>query len=270
MKDVKLFPGIAFLQRHSYVSLNGLWISPREINARLAEFVESLLSIDSLNSISRAGPCVLVRVCDKFYAVCTRHQLLERDAEWVGLNIADERVIQTSAGLLTVQGQESDLVRDLAIFDFTEVVADGSIETKQFFALEAANVIAHGDDVTALLAFGYLDQEQSVEIDFSDKYPEEYRTISLHQRLRPLTCIYAGVGCDPTAFSFKIVDKMNCSYSGLSGGPLFAIVKDGRLSFKVVFAGVVTHACNGLGWGIKGDTIHRYLLAAAHMDRQQA
>lgn len=154
-----------------------------------------------------------------------------------------------------------ELIGDLAIFDFTAAVSGDGLPPKRFFKLSPENTVQHLDDVVCMVAFGYLDADQHLTLEWAERFPAGYRTSALHQVLRPLTCRYAGVGSDPTAFSFEIVDEVTGSYDGLSGGPIFAVVRERSLSFCLKFAGIITHANAGTGWGIKGDSILARVLA---------
>lgn len=245
---------ISLLHRYRYLRLNGLWLSPSEIPQRLSTHVDDLLSLDSLHCTSRVGTCVLLKVNNRFFGTCTQHQLIGRDPQWIGVNISDDRTVQTSGGYLTVQNDD-ELIGDLALFDFTEAVSEDGLRADRFFSLNGESIVANGDDVIGMVAFGYLDSDQRLTVEYEERLPLGYQTTALHQVLRPLSCIYAGVGSDPTAFRFEIVDEVSGSYSGLSGGPIFAVVREKPLSFCLKFAGIVTHASAGLGWGIKADSI---------------
>lgn len=137
---------IKFLHQHSYISFNGILYSPNEFDERVSRHVECLLSVDSLDVISVVGPCMLLQYSGRFFAVCTRHQLLKRDPEWIGINDFNNRVINTCGGVYWLKDpQKMDLEDDLVIFDYTDSVAAGNLLQANFLPIDQINCIRDGD-----------------------------------------------------------------------------------------------------------------------------
>ena len=165
----------------------------------------------------RGSGCAL-KFNDRYYVVCTKHQLLDVSLEKVGLFVGNRRLLVTSSGAKfytnSHSGSETDQ-RDVIAFDFTDPCAEFPELRPLFFDFRNPPPDCSNTEIIAFVSAGFPFAEQNFDV-YENKHIGSLKRIVVSQPYEQPS--------DESLLKAKTVVSMSFNPDGLSGGPLFSIV----------------------------------------------
>jgi hypothetical protein len=104
------------------VSFNGLLIPVSTLAATLSRYVDNLFvwNDHQIYKVSVVGSAVPILFSERYFLLCTTHQLRGSQLENVSLLERDGKIIVTSSGVRHFDDETNPHYLDLAAFEFTE------------------------------------------------------------------------------------------------------------------------------------------------------
>lgn len=233
------------------VLFNGLVIPGGSIELALSRYVDNLViwNDDKTYRVSLVGSAVPVKFANRYFLLCTNHQLKRFRMEKVALLARDGRNLVTSSGVRHFADESSPHYRDLAAFDFSEACEARPEFKERFFHLLDVPPATHGADTVAAVVAGFPTGEQVYELSDKNHIGRSKRAVLCHPH--PETY-------DPALLCLRAREALNFDPDGMSGGSAF-VVQIVNGVFKAYFAGMVVTGGRDRFHIVKAKDIYRFL-----------
>lgn len=141
------------------VKLGHVFVSPREVQSCLNDFVRNLVNYDARiqgNELQLIGSATGISTFNRRYFVATMHQIKGVQPQDVAIVVPDTEICMTTAGFTEISSDASDDdMYDLCAFDFTPQREKTQHLNGNFFELGPATVWDSEDEVMAFFAIGH-------------------------------------------------------------------------------------------------------------------
>ena len=207
-----------------YVRHQNLLIPTRSLDGVVCESCANLAVVtgDSEYPIYTPGSATLLKFKNRYFMVCTRHQLDQSDEgrfEHVALAIPragkETFCITSSAAKWTSRTLHETDYHEIVAFDFTEACEAYPEVKKRFFEIRTQHPDFREDWVAGITAYGY--PSRYVDYNFDD------RSINFG-RLRVPCRFSSKPDIDPAVHALEPLEPMTGSPDGMSGGPVFFVL----------------------------------------------
>lgn len=201
------------------VKIGNLLVPAASVESYLGRFVSNLFvwNHDEVYKISLVGSATPIVYREKFFLVCSRHQLRHIETQDVSLLFPDGSTVVTSSGFRSFNSGEETLFSDafdLAAFDFTAPVLQNPQLQNIFYPLDALPQDTWNKDIIAFILAGFPSDQQQYEL--ADKN-------HLGLRKNILVAKPTGQPSDTALLDFEYVKELDFNPDGLSGGPVFVV-----------------------------------------------
>lgn len=233
------------------VSFNGLLIPAGSLASALSRYVDNLFVWNDHQTykVSLVGSAVPVKFSERYFLLCTNHQLRGNRPENVSLLGRDGQNLVTSAGMRCFSDESSPLYLDLAAFEFT-APCEGHPDLKErFLDLRSVPPDARNTEITFAIVAGFPSQDQRYEL-------EDKNHIGKFKRI--LVCKPDPSSYDPALLCLRTDKPLDFDPDGMSGGSAFVVLTMGG-EFRAYFAGIVVTAGRDRFHIIKVGHIHSFL-----------
>jgi hypothetical protein len=235
------------------VRFNGLMIPASTLTAALSRYVDNLFVYNDHDTykVSLVGSAVPIKYSERYFLLCTNHQLQGRQLENVSLLSRDGQNIITSSGVRQFSDENNPYYLDLAAFEFTEPCEAHPDLKERFFDLREVPPDAPNTDIVFAVVAGFPSRDQNYEL-------EEKNHIGKFKRI--VVCQFDPSSYDPALLCLRTNEPLGFDPDGMSGGSAFVVqVVDGE--FRAYFAGVVVTGGQDRFHIIKVGLIERFLRA---------
>jgi hypothetical protein len=196
------------------------------------------------------GSAVPVRFSDRYFLLCTNHQLRGCRLRDVSLLGRDGRQLVTCSGVRHFADESNPYYLDLAAFEFTEPCEAYPDLKERFFHFRDVPPAARNTDIVFAVVAGFPAKDQKYEL-------EEKNHIGRLKRI--VVCHLEQTSFNPALLCLRTNEPLDFDPDGMSGGAAFVVqVVDGE--FRAYFAGVVVTGGADRFHIIKVGDIHRFLL----------
>lgn len=233
------------------VSFNGLLLPASTLSRALARYVDNLFiwNDHEVYKVSLVGSAVPIRFADRYFLICTNHQLRGNEKEDVSLLGRDGQLLVTSSGVRHFDDESNPHYRDLAAFDFTEACEAHPAFRERFFYLHEVPPTARNTDIVFAVVAGFPSKDQKHEI-------EEKNHIGKVKRI--VLCQPDPSTYDPALLCLRADEPLDFDPDGMSGGSAF-VVQVVAGEFRAYFAGLVVTGGKDRFHIIKVGDIWRFL-----------
>jgi hypothetical protein len=231
---------IDFLQLYKilYIEVNGFFHRIDSIVKLLPKYTYPLAAMRKNKEFpGNIGSCALIKYKEKYYLICTRHQLVEGNKfnynyKNLGILFGDKVEFISSGGIAYYpKGNESDAL-DIVVLNYTESCKERRELKELFFDFREMPPLVPSTQVVSFIVSGYPQAETEYE---------GFKKIKFI--MRSIECTLANQeeqGYDEALMVLK-PSKPVTNYNGLSGGAAFVIITEGEKA-KAYFAGIVARA----------------------------
>ncbi|SRR5581483_3166645 len=213
------------------VRFNGLIIPASSLTTTLGRYVDNLVvwNEHDIYKVSLVGSAVPVKFLERYFLLCTNHQLRGCRLENVSLLGRDGRDIITSSGVRQFADENKPTYLDLAAFEFTEPCQAHPHLKERFFELREIPPDAPSTDIVFAVVAGFPCLDQKYEL-------EEKNYIGKFKRI--VLCQLDPSSYDPALMCLRTNEPLGFDPDGMSGGSAFVVqAVDGE--FRAYFAGIV-------------------------------
>jgi hypothetical protein len=243
------------------VWFNGVLVpaSPQSaLTGALGRYVQNLIvwNHHETYKVSLVGSAVPIKFSDRYFLLCTSHQLNGCRPEDVSLLGRDGVHLITSSGVRRFENECHPGYLDLAAFKFTEPCEAQPELKARFYELRDIPPDAPNTDIVFALVAGFPCNEQDYDL-------EERNHIGTLKHL--VVCHLDPGSYDPARLlCLRSKQPFDFDPDGMSGGSAFVVQKiDGE--FRAFFAGIVATAGTDKFHIIKVGLIYRFLRALVQM-----
>ena len=236
------------------VQVGQVLIPARSVESFLGGFAQHLVvwNHDEVFKISLIGSCSPVKYRERYFVLCTKHQIDGVNPPDLCLLRSDGSSAVTSNGVrywsLPEYSKDTDAY-DLVILDFTEACEAEADLRSLFFAFDSVPPNTTNEQVVALVGAGYPSSEQVYEIHENNHLGSVRRVFLLKPDGQPIDdAVLRGRTYAPTEFAAD----------GLSGGPVFVVQLLGQVA-TAYFAGIIQRGGGGYIHFLKSGLIKRAL-----------
>ncbi len=215
-------------------SFNGLLIPAGSLASVLSRYVDNLFVWNDHQTykLSLVGSAVPVKFSDRYFLLCTNHQLRGSRPEHVSLLGRDGQNLVTSAGMRHFNDESNPLYLDLAAFEFTEPCEAHPDLKERFLDLRDVPPAARNVDIIFAVVAGFPSQDQKYELEEKNYIGKFKRTV---------VCLPDPSSYDPALLCLRTDKPLDFDPDGMSGGSAFVVLEvDGE--FRAYFAGLVVTA----------------------------
>lgn len=208
-----------------------------------------ILNDNDEHPISIPGSATLLKYKNRFFLVCTRHQLSGFEIKNVCLMLPAGGQLNciTSAGAIWSPNEFNDSdISDIAVFDFTESCAALPELRSQFLDFREQHPTVLADMVVVFIAYGY-------PID-----GREYAPTHIDSKKYHILCRYEGGSSDDAHHSITPIKPLEFEADGLSGGPAFCVLYDDA-GFSIHLSGIIARGSKTRLMLIKSGAIQMML-----------
>ena len=190
---------LEWIWRNGAIRVNDLWISPRSFAGHMGRHSDSLIQVseDTNFQVNLLGSVSILRFGGNFFAIASQHQVDSKSIDRIALSVDGKAIFVTANRYFfrTAEGvSELREEHDLCAFEFTDSVADGSIEKGRFFDLTSESIVSNGDRIVCGGIYGFAFEDHNVEIDSSE--PAETKLTAINRINREVICKYCGEAFD--------------------------------------------------------------------------
>jgi len=224
------------LLEHS-VKVDHIFIPGNSLESYLGKFVTNLgvWYNDDVFKLGLVGSATPVLYKDRYFLLCSKHQLKGVNTEDVCLLYPDGSNVVTSSGVRHFNTSEETMTSDaydLAAFEFTAPVLEHPILKHLFFRFNSLPPDTMTDEIIAFVTAGFPCDDQRYEL-------EERNHIGLVKRI--LTALPDHQPHDESLLQLKYVRPLDFNPDGLSGGPAFVVQKVDN-DFQAFLAGMMVRS----------------------------
>ncbi|WP_008545121.1 hypothetical protein [Bradyrhizobium sp. CCGE-LA001] len=233
------------------VVFNGVLIPASMLTAALARYVDnlSIWNDHEIYKVSLVGSTVPIKFAERYFVLCTNHQLRGCQPENVSLLGRDGKMLITSAGVRHFNDDSNPYYLDLAAFDFTEPCEARQELKERFFALREVPPDCPATDIVFAVVAGFPSGKQRYEL-------EEKNHIGKVKRI--VVCRPEPASYDPALLCLRAEEPLDFDPNGMSGGSAF-VVQAVAGEFRAYFAGLVVTGGKDQFHIIKAGHIWRFL-----------
>jgi hypothetical protein len=233
------------------VFFNGLLIPALALTTCLGRYVDNLFvwNEDEIYKVSLVGSAVPIKFNERYFLLCTNHQLRGRQLENVSLLGRDGKNIITSSGMRHFSNESSPYYLDFAAFDFTEPCEMHPDLKERFFDLREIPPDAPNTDIVVAVVAGFPSRDQKYEL-------EEKNHIGKFKRI--MLCQPDPSSYDPALLCLRASEPLDFDPDGMSGGSAFVVQAEGG-DFRAYFAGLIVTGGVNRFHVIKVGHIYRFL-----------
>lgn len=235
------------------VRLNGLILPASTLTSTLSRFVDNLFvwNDHDIYKVSLIGSAVPIKFAERYFLLCTNHQIRDSKLENVSLLGRDGRNIITSSGVRRFDDETNPHYLDLAAFEFTEPCKAHPDLKERFFDLREIPPDVPSADIVFAVVAGFPSKDQKYELEEGNHIGKLKRIVVCH--LEPSTF-------DPALLCLRADEPLDLNPDGMSGGSAFVVQIAGG-EFRAYFAGLVVTGGIDRFHIIKVGLIHRFLAA---------
>lgn len=233
------------------VVFNSLLIPASTLPMALARYVENLFVWNDHETykVSLVGSAVPIKFAQRYFLLCTNHQLRGCQPENVSLLGRDGKMLITSSGVRHFNDESSPRYLDLAAFDFTEPCEAHEDLKERFFTLREVPPDAPATDIVFAVIAGFPSSDQQYELEEKNHIGKVKRIVVCH----PDPSLY-----DPALLCLRADEPLDFDPDGMSGGSAFVVqIVAGK--FRAYFAGLVVTGGKDRFHIIKVGDICRFL-----------
>ncbi|MET4296196.1 hypothetical protein ABIB06_004442 [Bradyrhizobium sp. LB8.2] len=233
------------------VVFNGVLIPASILTAALARYVDNLSVWNDHETykVSLVGSAVPIKFAERYFLLCTNHQLRGCQPENVSLLGRDGKMLITSSGVRHFNDERNPYYLDLAAFDFTEPCEAHQYLKERFFTLREVPPDAPATDIMFAVVAGFPSRDQRYEL-------EEKNHIGKVKRI--VVCQLDPSSYDPALLCLRTDEPLDFDPDGMSGGSAF-VVQVVAGEFRAYFAGLVVTGGKDRFHIIKVGHIYRFL-----------
>lgn len=233
------------------VFFNGLLLPASTLSATLSRYVDNLFVWNEHQTykVSLVGSAVPIKFSERYFLICTNHQLKGRQLENVSLLGRDGKFLVTSSGVRHFNDETSPHYLDLAAFEFTEPCEAHPDLKERFFDLRQTPPDARSTDILFAVVAGFPSKDQKYEL-------EEKNHIGKFKRI--VVCQAEPSSYDPALLCLRTNEPLDFDPDGMSGGSAFVVQVVGG-EFRAYFAGLVVTGGQDRFHIIKVGHIYRFL-----------
>lgn len=244
------------------VPVNGVYVRPRDLQSLLGYYSFNLFCWNDHDTfkVSLLGSASPIFYKGHFLVLCTGHQIKHIDPKNICVLTPDREFAVTTSGYkappIDPEGRENE-IQDIVAFDFNGACKEYPALKRRFFQIEGFPTNFFGDDVVAILNYGYPSNDQLYDLYDNNRIASRRRATTLEVHGQPL---------DETLLRLKPPHSLTFDPDGLSGGPNYVIQRSGK-DFTALFAGVTVRAGKEKLYIVKSSYIKKCLLDDVIGDR---
>jgi len=247
----------------SAIRLASFFHSPREIARAFTRFCHPLIlnGEDEFHPFGVHGSATFISLSGRYFAVITQHQLKNNELSTLGFRTNDQHYYSIGGRFFLSNGfgTETENYADELIFvDMEEHILNETLAPRNFFPLTPSNIMTVGDEIVFGAAYGFPHDVQRFDSDTTGE--NDYRLEHVTFVTREALVIYGGAGFDDTTCYWVPEKPFEFELAGMSGGPVFAVIKDKNEGFIAKLSGVTIMGSTRRINSVKIDSIRRYLL----------
>ncbi len=205
------------------------------------------------------GSATLLRFGDRFWVVCTKHQVEDANLENVSL-LSNAPNLLTSSERYVFLGDHEDAREsdeyDLIAFEFTSPVNDGALQSDAFLPILDSGFLQDGDRVVWAMTYGFRTVDQNDTWEDDDELGPRMSRYDFVKR--EILCDFQGDASDPSTCLITPKSTEISDMDGMSGGPVFLVTFDGT-SYICKFAGINVRGGNGQLRFVKHTVVRRLI-----------
>lgn len=232
----------------------GAVIAPRHVTVPLKRYCTNLMvkTDHPTYKVMLRGSATCLRYRDRFFLICTRHQLAGENNEDVRLlrPWANKLIRPSSGKMYTSQSSDSDKY-DIIAFDFTEACVQLPDLASNFFNFDAPAPDAKLDGVAGYTVLGFPSKDQGY-------FPDEV-TLILRERIQ--NAILMPAPTEEALLLVRMLHPLQVGADGMSGGAVFHTHVAGSV-FVNRFAGMTVRGGNDYIYFLRSSEIQAFLDAA--------
>ncbi|NKC02400.1 hypothetical protein HED55_00360 [Ochrobactrum haematophilum] len=234
---------------HYSTKVNGVLVPISALDSALAAFSTNLVVLTGHETypISLIGSATCLHWHDKYFVVCTRHQINGLELSKIGMLCPDGNVITSGGAKHFIEINDGDF-HDLCAFDFTEPCKSLPRLQSRFYNVGVAPPDAPYDEFAFAQVSGFPTELQNYDMDASHIGTVKAKVIV--QLDRPSN--------DQAVITLRPLENMSFEPDGLSGLSVF-IVHASRPNPTAYFAGIVTRASKSFVYAVKAGWILNFL-----------
>ncbi len=206
---------------------------------------------DEVFPISLVGSSVAIKYADRYFVVCTRHQLKSWDLERISLLVDDGKYVISSGGVRQFTELNDSDFHDLTAFDFTEPCIARPFLRERFFELKELPAETSSEEVVFLIASGYPFPDQNFALEYE-------RKLELRKRIVICTLDGSGRSRDEALMRIRAISPIDFDLDGMSGGGAFVVQMVSRVP-HAFFGGIITRAGSDVFHFVKSPFIKVFL-----------
>lgn len=212
------------------IDFNGVMCNARRFDSVLAKYVRPLIikSEHEIYKVYVRGSATPIKYRNRFFLLCTQHQIADIPLEDVSILKNDGSVLITTGGVRHFETRGDTDLRDLVAFDFTEPCADHPDLVSDFFHFREPPPDAPSADTVFVQVTGFPSARQLYELDRNRLGLQKYKVLcKLHSQPR-----------DEALIALKPINTLKVDPDGMSGGCAFSVQFVSGKAFAF-FAGIV-------------------------------
>lgn len=197
----------------------------------LGRYVENLFIYNDhrIYKVSLVGSAVPIKFSDRYFLLCTNHQLRGQKLENVSLMSREGRKLFTSSGVRHFENDESPYYLDLGAFEFSEPCEAHPELKERFFELRNVPPDAVAADIVFAVVAGFPAKDQKYELEDNNHIGKVKRIV---------VCDLDPTSYDPALLCLRAKEPFAFDPDGMSGGSAFVVQRvDGV--FHAFFAGMI-------------------------------
>lgn len=241
------------------VRLNEVLIPPSALHYVLGRYVDNLILWNDHETfkISLIGSAIPLKFRDRYFLVCSKHQLAGCDHERVSIMTRDGQKLITSAGVRFYDGQSDSDLSDVAAFDFTEPCQAMPEIRERFFNFQGIPPQVPVEDILFLLVSGFPSTQQVYDLE------DKNHVGTMKQKI---VCLPDHQPSDSALLCVRPNQALSFDPDGMSGGSAFVVQRVGD-GFQAHLAGMVVRAGPSSIYILKVGIIESFLTVCMNYRR---